>query len=220
MERVATLKPESVQLIVTDIPYGQEFLPEIPDLGAFARRVLVEGGLFVTYAGQYWLHKVLSGLGQYLTYRWCLASVWEGTGNVAHLGGWGERHGRVVSKWKPILLFSKGDWSKAGEWFDVSIVQSKEKDWHDWQQPLQEVSNLVRYFSEPHDMVVDPLAGGFTTAMACLNLGRRCVACDVDESAVIRGQDRLSACISCDIDESAMIRGQDRLGGKKPGLVG
>ena len=105
--------------------------------------------------------------------------------------GRGQEKARVVSKWKPILLFSKGDWSKAGEWFDVSMVQSKEKDWHEWQQPLEEVSNLVRYFSEPNDLVVDPLAGGFTTAIACLNLGRRCVACDVDEAAVIRGQDRL-----------------------------
>jgi ParB-like chromosome segregation protein Spo0J len=191
LERVAALKPATARLILTDIPYGQEFLSEIPELAAFASRVLVEGGLFVTYAGQYWLDKVFAGLGRYLTYRWCNASVWQGIGNVAHLGGWRERHGRIVSKWKPILVFSKGDWGKAGEWFDVTMVEEKEKDWHEWQQPLAEVSDLVRFFSEPNDLIVDPLAGGFTTAVACLNLGRRCVAGDIDESVVIRGQDRL-----------------------------
>jgi ParB-like chromosome segregation protein Spo0J len=100
LEGIAELKPGSVNLIATDIPYGQEFLPQIDELGAFAKQVLVDGGLFVSYVGQYWLHKVLASLGQHLTYRWCLASVWEGIGNVAHLGGWKERQGRVVSKWK------------------------------------------------------------------------------------------------------------------------
>jgi hypothetical protein len=193
LERTADLKPGTVNLIATDMPYGQEFLSQIDQLGRFANRVLVDGGLFVSHTGHYWLPQVLASLGQHLTYRWCLASVWEGAGNVAHLGGWKERQARIVSKWKPILLFSKGDWSKAGEWFDVSIVNSKEKDTHDWQQPIQEVSDLITYFSNPGDLVVDPLAGGFTTAIACLNSGRRCVACDVDEAAVIRGQDRLQA---------------------------
>jgi DNA modification methylase len=119
---------------------------------------------------------------------------------VAHLGGWKQRNGRVVSKWKPILVFTKGEWTKEGEWFDVSIINSKEKEWHDWQQPLEEVERLIKDFSDSGDLVVDPLGGGFTTAVACQRLGRRC--------------------ISCDIDEASVIRGQDRLAGKTPGLVG
>jgi site-specific DNA-methyltransferase (adenine-specific) len=51
---------------------------------------------------------------------------------------------------------------------------------------------LVRYFSEPGDLVVDTCGGGFTTAVACRNLGRRCISCDIDEGCVIRGQDRLA----------------------------
>ena len=157
LEEVAGIKPNSVNLILTDIPYGKDFLPQVAELGAFASRVLVEGGLLVTYAGQYWLHKVLASFEPHLNYRWCNASVWEGTGNVAHLGGWKQRNGRVVSKWKPILVYSKGEWTKAGDWFDVSMVKEKEKQWHDWQQPLQEVERLVKDFSEPGDLVVDPL---------------------------------------------------------------
>jgi hypothetical protein len=122
---------------------------QVAELGAFAGRVLVEGGLLVTYAGHYWLHKVLASFEPYLQYRWCLASVWEGPGNVAHLGGWKQRNGRVLSKWKPILLFIKGKPTKAGGWFDVSIVRAKEKEWHEWQQPLEQVERLVKDFSEP-----------------------------------------------------------------------
>ncbi len=186
LQEVAQIEPGSVNLILTDIPYGQQFLPEVGELGAFAARVLIEGGLFVTYAGQYWLDKVIAALEPHLRYRWCNASVWDRDGNVTHLGG-----SRVVSKWKPILVYSKGDWTKDVGWTDVSIVRSKEKDWHDWQQPLEEVESLVRYFSEEGDLVVDPCGGGFTTALACRNLGRRCISCDRDEASVIRGQERL-----------------------------
>ena len=55
LEEVAGIKPNSVNLVLTDIPYGQEFLPQVGELAAFAARVLVEGGLLVTYTGQFWL---------------------------------------------------------------------------------------------------------------------------------------------------------------------
>lgn len=192
LEEVAGIAPGTVDLVLTDIPYGQAFLPEVSELGAFAARILVEGGLLVTYTGQFWLPQVFASLQPYLQYRWCLASVWEGTGNVTHLGGWKQPKGRVISKWKPILVYSKGEWTKKGEWFDVSMVKEKEKEWHDWQQPLSEVENLVRYFSQLGDLVVDPLGGGFTTAVACKRLSRRCISCDNEKAAVIKGQDRLA----------------------------
>ena len=45
------IAPGTAHLICTDIPYGKEFLPELSDLGAFADRVLVPGGLLVTIRG-------------------------------------------------------------------------------------------------------------------------------------------------------------------------
>jgi DNA modification methylase len=128
---------------------------------------------------------VMTTLGQHLTYRWMLASVWDGAGTPLHPRN-------VVSKWKPILVYSKGNWQNRGMWVDLSHVPSKEKDWHPWQQPLQEVEMLVRYFSAQGDLIVDPCGGGFTTAVACQALGRCCVSCDVDKQAVAKGQQRLS----------------------------
>jgi ParB-like chromosome segregation protein Spo0J len=184
LEQVAGIDPNSVNLVLTDIPYGKDFLPQVAELGAFASRVLVDGGLLVTYSGQYYLEDVTQALGEHLTWGWSAASVWMGDGTIIHPR-------QVTSKWKPILIYSKGEWRKLGRWQDLSVITTKEKDWHDWQQPLEEVENLVRYFSQPGDLVVDPCGGGFTTAVACRNLGRRCVSCDIDAVALIRGQDRL-----------------------------
>jgi ParB-like chromosome segregation protein Spo0J len=175
LEEVAGITPGSVTLILTDIPYAQDFLPQVTDLGAFAARVLVPGGLFVTYCGHLYLNRVLRFLDDHLTYAWERASVWSGEGNIVHPR-------QVTSKWKPILVYSQGEWVKRHRWYDVTQVEQKEKDWHDWQQPLREMERLVQDFSEPGHLVVDPCGGGFTTAVACRNLGRRCVSCDIDET--------------------------------------
>ena len=188
LEQTAGVAPESVQLICTDIPYGKGFLPEVSELADFAGRVLVPGGLFVTHCGQYWLPEVISALATTLRYRWVIASVWELVANVVHL----DQKQRITSKWKPILIFSKGDLRKLGPWSDVSHVEESEKDWHEWQQPLAEVKKLVDDLSQPGDLVVDPCGGGFTTAIACHLLGRRFVGCDIDKAAVLKGQERLA----------------------------
>lgn len=184
LERTANLPPASVSLLCTDIPYGKDFLPQLEDLAELAERLLVPGGLFVTYSGQYWLPEVMRTLGERLTYRWMLASIWDGEGTVVH-----PRH--AISKWKPVLVYSKGEWQSRGRWPDVLNVCSREKDYHDWQQPLAEAEYLVSFFSQPGDLVIDPCGGSFTTAIACLNLNRRFVGCDIDKAAVVQGQERL-----------------------------
>jgi site-specific DNA-methyltransferase (adenine-specific) len=189
LEALEDIAPGSVHLVLTDIPYGKDFLTALPDLSAFAERVLVEGGLFVTLCGQYWLPKVMEALQGRLSYRWSCASVWSGAGTPVHIGTSGQP---VISKWKPILVYSKGEPPKRGQWCDVLNIESQEKDWHPMQQPLAEVETLVRYFSEPGDLVIDPCGGGFTTAVACARLNRRCVSCDVDEQCVRNGLARLA----------------------------
>ncbi len=184
-EKSAGIVAGSAKMVCTDIPYGKDFLPEIAELAAFAERVLVPGGLFVTYSGQYYLPQVLETLSKRLTYRWTMASVWNGDAAPIHPLD-------ILSKWKPILIFSKGDWEKRGQWNDLLQCDSKEKEWHAWQQPLGDVEFLVRYFSQPGDLVVDPCGGGFTTAVACNNLGRRFVGCDCDATCVQNGINRLS----------------------------
>ena len=185
LERVASLRPGSVHLLLTDVPFGKEFLPELSDLAAFAERILVPGGLFVTYSGQYYLPQVLAAFGKHLTYRWLAMSSWQGDSNLIHPLD-------IASQCKPILIFSKGPWKKRDRWGDTFFVEAKEKTWHPWQQSLEEVQRLVRYFSKPGDLVVDPCSGGATTAAACHSLGRRCISCDIEKKCVVNGQKRLA----------------------------
>ena len=199
LETLAGLQPNSVNLVCTDIPYGQEFLPQISELAATASRVLVEGGLFITYCGQFHLPEVIQRFGEHLSYRWTCAAVWEGDSNVIYALG-------IASQWKPILIYSKGPWEKTGRYSDVFWMSVKEKTHHDWQQPLGDVEKLIERFSKPGDLVVDFCGGAFTTAIACHRLGRRFVGCDIDQAAVAIGQERLAQERASDAPESGDSR--------------
>ncbi len=186
LEKVADIRPNSVQLVLTDIPFGKEFLPQLADLGTFAERILAKGGLFVTYTGQYYLPQVLEAFGKHLTYRWMAMSSWDGDSNMIHPLN-------IASQCKPILVYSKGPWKKRDRWGDTFLAtEGKEKEWHPWQQAIEEVERLVTYFSQPGDLVVDACSGGGTTAAACFNLGRKCIACDMEKKHVMSGQKRLA----------------------------
>jgi len=179
------IEPSSVNLILLDIPYNKIFVPQVSDLARLAARWLVDGGLLAMYSGIICFNEVVRRLDEHLKWGWMGTSAWMGKGNLVQ-----ER--QVVNNWKPVVVYSKGPWRKLRRWCDTSIVNTQEKNWHDWQQPLEDVEHWVRQFSKPGDLVVDPCGGGFTTAIACKRLGRRFVGCDVDKSCVLKGQARLA----------------------------
>ena len=116
---------------------------------------------------------------------WLATSAWSGGGNPI-------RPLKMTSTSIPIAIYSKGEWTPKRKWTDTLLDAKGEHGWHPWQRPLPEVERLVSYFSERGDLVVDPCGGGFTTAAACENLGRRFVGCDIDKAAVVKGQERLA----------------------------
>lgn len=184
LERTARLRPNSARLLLADIPYQADFVDQLDDLGALALRVLEDGGVMLLYSGQIRLNDVFRSLDKYLIYHWTAASVWSGDSNRIHAR-------KVVNAWTPVLAYSKGEWTNDSIWPDVSRPQ-REKDLHEWQKPLEEVENFVKYFSDPGSLVVDPCAGSFTTAVACKRLGRKFVGCDMDAKGVAAGQKRLA----------------------------
>jgi hypothetical protein len=65
LEKAAELKPASVNDIFTDIPYQKRWLPQVADLGKFAARVLVPGGLLLLMTGIQHVDTILAGLGMH-----------------------------------------------------------------------------------------------------------------------------------------------------------
>jgi len=142
LRKVAGLRPKSVNLILTDIPYSKEFLPQLDDLGQFAAEVLVAGGLFITFVGQFHLDRYFQSFGKHLTYHWTIAATWDQDANLIHPL-------EISSRWKPLLLYSKGVYRRTtGRKTDLLLMPRKEKGLHEWQQPVGIIEELIKNFSD------------------------------------------------------------------------
>ena len=84
------IKDETADVIFTDPPFGQEFLPSGMTWGRSPSRVLKPGALLVTYTGQAYLGQVIADLSQHLSYVWCLAIVHDHRQSRIH-------HKRVIN---------------------------------------------------------------------------------------------------------------------------
>jgi DNA modification methylase len=62
-----------------------------------------------------------------------------------------------------------------------SILQIKsEKGAHNTQKPIELITWLLKYYSKEGDLVLDPTAGSFSTAIACLDMKRNFIGYERD----------------------------------------
>ncbi len=173
------LEPDSVDLILTAAPNKRKDLSLYNDLGKFAATVLKPGRLLAVYASTYHLAEVMRRLSRHLDYVWTVAVVKaHGTQVISR---------RIKSEWTPILLFSKGDYrpEPGTEWLQDRMEScTRGEGKHDREQPVEEALLLVKALTHQGSLVVDPLLGSGTTGVACKQLNRRVVGCDVDRKAV------------------------------------
>lgn len=170
----------SIHMVLTDPPFGKEFLPVWKELGEFAVKVLKPGKLLVAYSGNYHLPTVMNLLSENLQYVWTGALVNGGQPDTVF-----PRH--IMTYWKPILLFSKGQYRPANkkEWFkDLIHGDGRSKSHHNWEQGVGEATHLIEALTHEGNLIVDPFLGSGTNALASKKLNRRFVGCDIDEEAV------------------------------------
>ncbi len=180
---------EPVDAIITDPPYPREYLHTFTDLAELASRSLKPGGSLVVMSGQSYLPEVIHRLeSSGLTYQWTLAYLTPG-GQATQL--WARK---VNTFWKPLLWFTNGEYD--GDWIgDVarSDVNDNDKNHHHWGQSESGMADVIRRFTSPGDLIVDPFLGGGTTGIVALQLGRRFIGADVEQEAIDATRRRLAA---------------------------
>ena len=172
-EKTLELSPESVQLILTDPPYGEAYLDLWDKLAETASRLLVPGGFLITYSGQFHLPIVLTKLSSRLQYFWTLA---------LHLKERNLVNSRnIYNKWKPLLVFYKPPLQLPVAYVEDTLNGlGREKEYHDWQQAEKEIEFLVEAFCPEQGIVLDPMAGTGTTLVAALKLKRKCIGIELE----------------------------------------
>lgn len=175
----------SIDHIITDPPYPQEYLSLFGDLARGAAHVLKPGGLLLCMSGQSWLPRVFAELSSAsLNYVWTLDYLTPAE-NVQIFPR------RVLTSWKPILMYCQGEYQ--GDWYsDIVRPEADDKEHHDWGQAISGFRDLMRRFVLPGQSVCDPFLGGGTTAVVALEMGASFLGFDVDPDALLTTQARLA----------------------------
>jgi site-specific DNA-methyltransferase (adenine-specific) len=176
LEAGAEIADESVDVIVTDPPYPEEFLETFSKLSELAARVLKPGGHCLVMSGQSHLPEVYRRLAERLKYQWTLNYYTPGQSTQVF--------GRKVkSNWKPVIWLIKGknDWEHVQ---DTITSDENDKRFHHWGQSVSGTAKLIELFSVPNQTVLDPFLGGGTTAIAALATNRRFIGIDIEAECV------------------------------------
>ena len=177
---------ESVDVIITDPPYGREYIGLYGELSRVAQRVLKPQGSLIVMTGQSYLTAVMVELEVYMTYHWTMCYLTPGGQSPQMF------QKRVNTFWKPVLWYVKGEYD--GDYVgDVvkSPVNANEKDYHEWGQSLGGMKDIIERLSNPGDVILDPFLGGGTTGAAALSMGRKFIGTDIDSKNVEISRERI-----------------------------
>jgi hypothetical protein len=136
---------------------------------------------------------------------------WNGAGNLTHLA-----HVFAELDWnKPDDLLAHlgaedSDWDEIGNLTHLMHLALRGKDKFKTEKPLDQLLDLVSWFSDRDEMVVDPTSGFGTTGLACKILGRRFVGCELNAEWWEKSNARIRSCNPGDLPGSLSPRDSER----------
>ena len=177
----------STELVFCDPPWNEESIALYGDAAMKAARILKPGGSLIIYAGQMFLPDVLPLLTEHLKYYWTCVQV--------HDGGPYPRqpmksHG-IFNGCRLLLWLVKGQRGDKQTIIHDTIRTTREKDVHEWQQPLATAEHFIKHLTSPTGLVVDFFCGSGTTAVAAKKLGRPWVTFEIDKGTAKRAAARI-----------------------------
>jgi site-specific DNA-methyltransferase (adenine-specific)/modification methylase len=184
----AEIADASLDAIITDPPYANEFLESYRRLGEFAARKLKRGGNLLVLTGQAHLFDFFAALAASgLTYVWMLAYCTPGVSTQMWVR-------KVKSNFKPLLWFVKGTNQNecVSDMVTSGSIEAADTRFHEWGQDVTAFCSIVERFTVKGALVCDPFMGGGTTGLACLATQRRFLGIDHDRAAVESVRSRLS----------------------------
>lgn len=169
----------SIDCILTDPPYERSALPLWSELSKMARRVLKPSGWLIAYSGQLYLPEVLKRLTEYMEYYWTFTKIFK-TGRVVYPRG-------VTGNHRDIIILNKPPRKVLRKKYPSDVIDGFERGdetLHSWGHPVGESIELLKLFTDAGDLVLDPMAGAGTVALACKKTNRRCIAIDIEKENV------------------------------------
>jgi DNA modification methylase len=180
-----------VDAVVTDPPYGQVTHAGARSANSLDRTTIDFGS--ITSIDLTSLCRALTVLAErwvVMTCEWRHAAALEASGvPLIRLGVWIKPNGapqftgdRPGTGWEAVALLhreGKKRWNGGGHHavWTCPIEQGE----HPTQKPIRLVSEWVRSFSDPGEIILDPFMGSGTTGVAAINMGRKFIGIEIEE---------------------------------------
>jgi len=185
------IKSHSVDVAIVDPPWAEWKALGRP-LGRELCRILRPNGLACVYTGSYnedqW-NDALKNAG--------LVKEWRVIGLRNARNGTRVLNKTIRNMYTPIILYRnlpRGQLVTATMLADLLDYCEPEKDWDEWQKPVGESVQLLKFLSKPGDLIADLCVGSGTVPVATALVGerRRFVGCDIDETIVAAALTRVA----------------------------
>lgn len=183
-EVLASIPDCSVDAIVTDPPYPDEYLPLWGDLAELAARKLRPGAPLIAWSGQYRIRQVLEYLCGPLTYQWMVCLDLPGANSRF-------RGPNMIQSWKPIVVCTAGTWGPHDWFIDRVTSPGKDQELYEWQQNAEPAADLIRRYVPEGGLVVDPFTGVGSFGVAALSAGRRFIGAELDHDRYMTASERI-----------------------------
>ncbi|MSU02349.1 class I SAM-dependent methyltransferase [Tissierella pigra] len=176
---------DSVDLILTDLPYSVDYVELYRALSKLAGRVLKKDGIasLVCMTGYGALPEIMSALhtDKRLCYNWTLTTIFpRRSSNLGWIG--------VSSFAKPVIHMTCGTRYKGEIYSDLITASPANKTREiEWEQPLDVFDELAKRFIQHGDSVVlDPCCGAGTSLLASLHTGScaKVIGMDIKDECV------------------------------------
>lgn len=186
------LPSESIDMIFSDPPYVKDLLYTYQWLANEAERVLKPGKFIAVMCGGNNLNKIMrwfdeAGLEFYWCYHLGLSGVPAGI-----VWKHGNRNKPIAIRTKNVIVYSKGYALARTATTGLYWAGGEDKHYHHWGQDVDSHRYYIDCFSADGDLILDPMVGGGTTAIACKLLGRRWIVGDIDPVALKATLNRLA----------------------------
>ena len=182
------IKDNSIDLVITDPPYADKYLYLFEDLSKFSKRVLKKDGYLITYISQLRVPTCFNSLGKHLHFFWNF-TILLNTNKLIYPR-------KINCDHKNLVVFSKNKVnqkiiSKKKPISDIIHGTGRRKTYHEWEQNKEDLYTLIDFFSNPGDIICDPMVGSGTTGIASLSKNRKFVGIDNDQRAIDISKNRL-----------------------------
>ena len=177
-----------VDLVLTDPPYGVSYKKKgeeymigdtvnlIPYFLPLVREALKPDGAIYMFSSTTKLVDTLPVFNTYFKLHSII--IWD-----KRIGQIPRQLSHYKLRYEPILYGSKGLHRLNGyadDVFQCDIPRGKKRV-HPTQKPIEIVEYLVGNSARDGSIVLDPFLGSGTTAVACINLNRKCIGIEIEE---------------------------------------